>query len=178
MQEDPIDRGESTADKIMKSKAMQTKVGKMKIADYLTFDKQWTYTYASLLIIAGILILIPFIRSIAYTWLFVPIFMGGLIVVVGWFGYRFAVEKRGRLSDVIIGGLVISITIGIIAAIFSFMHFLFYGYAISAFATSSLGLSIAIGSVVWNIIGSALAGIVVSIVGYVIGGGSKPKQQQ
>lgn len=170
MEQKPLDQVEEKVDKVMKSEAMKTKIGKLSIGQYLTYNKKALIVTLSIVIVLGILSLIPVIGWF-FWWIYSIAFWICALYMTFMIGYKLCKDGRGEIKEALIGGAVVGILYGIIHAIVTVLATIMTVFVF----TSALGVTFAFGglilTIVWILIGNGIGGLVVSLIGFAVAGG-------
>ena len=152
--------------------------GKMTVGQYFSYQKKYYMWLVVAAVVVGALSLIPglYITMGFVGWL---VSLYG-VFVLGMFGYKMAKEKKGELKEALIGGAILGGVVGVINAIFGaiagviFFNTVTAGFGVfGAYGSAATG-GVIIGSIL-GIVWGAVGGLVVSLIGFAIGGGfSKP----
>jgi len=155
--------------------AMEKKVGgKMSIGQYFGVVKKWYMWLLIGAVVVGLLSLIPNFAIISIAGILgIAVWAFG-VYVLGTFGYKLAKERNAEIKDALIGGAILGGVLGVINGVFSLIS----GIIIANVLTTSIfgvGYGIAgtwsifslISGILWGVIG----GLVISLVGFAIGGG-------
>lgn len=140
--------------------------GKMSVGQYYGIVKQYYMWLVIAAVVAAGLTLVG--------WIFVSylVQLYGAFVLF-WFGYQLAKQKKGEMKDVLIGGALLGLVPSLIMGIGSFIYFGFIFAPISLFGVGLGGFGVGFGitQLLTTVIGGAIGGLVLSLIGYAVAGG-------